>query len=185
MCYDHVHGRSTQAGGKVTSSRILVREDAKNRARGPGAEPAPELGWYLLGGLGLVFAVVGGLDLLLAWYPASFGTSEWKFSTVTTTLGSFPLFALGLVLLTGSAMGRGRKGLMRTMAIVLLVIVVLLLGCAALYLPQISVSLAAVNPTAKVGLQRAILKTIVQLVMYAGVLFWIAWLSWKQYRSTT
>ena len=35
----------------MTAPRILVREDAKNRARS-GADPAPELGWYLLGGLG-------------------------------------------------------------------------------------------------------------------------------------
>ena len=167
----------------MTAPRILVREDAKSRARA-GAEPAPELGWYLLGGLGLVFALVGGLDILLAWYPSSFGSSDWKFSTVTTTLMYFPLFSLGLVLLTGSAMGRGRKWLMRTMAIVLLVVAVVLLGCAMLYLPQISIALAAVQPTLKMGLERAILKTIVQLIMYSVVLVWIARLAWKQYRST-
>ena len=70
----------------------------------------------------MVFALVGGLDILLAWYPSSFGSPDWKFATVTTTLMYFPLFSLGLVLLTGSAMGRGRKWLMRTMAIVLLVV---------------------------------------------------------------
>lgn len=168
----------------MTAPRILVREDAKNRARAGGAEPAPELGWYLLGGLGLVFAVVGGLDLLLAWYPTSFGSAEWKFATVTTTMMSFPLFSLGLVLLAGSAMGRGKRGLNRTMAIVLLLVVVLVLGCAILYLPQISTALASVkDPTVKIGVQRAILKTIIQLVMYPVVLLWIAWLSWKQYRT--
>jgi len=137
-----------------------------------------------LGGLGLVFAVVGGLDLLLAWYPTSFGSAEWKFATVTTTMMSFPLFSLGLVLLAGSAMGRGKRGLNRTMAIVLLLVVVLVLGCAILYLPQISTALASVkDPTVKIGVQRAILKTIIQLVMYPVVLLWIAWLSWKQYRT--
>ncbi len=168
----------------MTSPRILVREDGKNRARSSGVDAAPELGWYLLGGLGLVFALVGGLDILLAWYPASFGNSEWKFATVTTTLMSFPLFALGLVLLTGSAMGRGRKGLARTMALVLLVIVAVLLGCAALYLPQISNAMATVSPGAKVGLQRAVLKTCVQLIMYIAVLGWTARVAWKQYRSS-
>ena len=168
----------------MTAPRILVRDDPKNRARS-GAEPAPESGWYLLGGLGLVFALVGGLDILLAWYPTSFGSPEWKFATVTTTLSFFPLFSLGLVLLTGSAMGRGRKWLMRTMAILLAVVVVVLLGCAVLYLPQISVALATVQPTLKLGVERAILKTVVQLIMYIVVLAWIGWLAWKQYRSTT
>jgi hypothetical protein len=185
MCYDHVHGWSTQAGGSVTAPRILVREDAKNKARGT-ADPAPELGWYLLGGLGLVFAMVGGLDLLLAWYPTSFGSPEWKFATVTATMMSFPLFSLGLALLAGSAMGRGKKGMTRTMAIVLLVVAVLVLGCAMLYLPQISTALASVkDPTVLIGVKRAVMKTVVQLVMYPVVLMWIAWLAWKQYRSTT
>lgn len=167
----------------MTAPRILVREDAKNRARA-GADPAPEVGWYLLGGLGLVFALVGGLDILLAWYPSNFGSAEWKFATVTTTLMSFPLFSLGLVLLTGAAMGRGRRSLMRVMAIVLVVVVVVVLGCAMLYLPQISTALASVkDPTIKIGVERAVLKTTVQLVMYPVVLAWIAWLAWKQYRS--
>ena len=167
----------------MTAPRILVREDAKNRARA-GAEPAPELGWYLLGGLGLVFALVGGLDILLAWYPTDFGNSEWKFATVTTTLSSFPLLSMGLVLLTGSAMGRGRKWLMRAMALVLLLVIVALLVCAALYLPQISPALASVkDATIKMGVQRAVLKTVVQLIAYPVILAWIAWLSWKHYRS--
>lgn len=167
----------------MTSPRILVREDAKTRARA-GAEPAPELGWYLLGGLGFVFALVGGLDILLAWYPTGFGNAEWKFATVTTTMSSLPLFALGLVLLTGSAMGRGRKWLMKTMVVVLLLVVVAVLGCALLYVPQISAALASVkDPTIKIGVERAILKTVIQLVMYPIVLTGIAWLSWKHYRS--
>ena len=169
----------------MTGPRILVREDAKNRARA-GAEPAPELGWYLLGGLGLVFALVGGMDILLAWYPASFGNSEWKFGTVTTTLASFPLLAMGLILLTGSAMGRGRKWLMKTMTIVLVVVVVALLGCAAIYLPQVSSALAGVrDPTVKMGVQRAVLKTAAQLVMYPVVLGWVGWISWKHFRSVS
>jgi hypothetical protein len=140
----------------------------------------------LLGGLGLVFTLVGGMDILLAWYPASFGNSEWKFGTVTTTLASFPLLAMGMVLLTGSAMGRGRKWLMKTMAIVLLVIVVALLGCAAIYLPQVSSALASVrDPTVKMGVQRAVLKTVAQLVMYPVVLGWVGWISWRHFRSTS
>lgn len=169
----------------MTSPRILVREDAKTRARA-GAEPAPELGWYLLGGLGLVFALIGGLDLLLAWYPTGFGNSEWKFATVTTTLSSFPLFSLGLVLLTGSALGRGKKWLMKTMLVVLVLVVVALLGCALLYLPQISSALASTrDPTIKMGVERAILKTVIQLALYPLVLTGIAWMSWKHYRSVT
>lgn len=169
----------------MTAPRILVREDAKARARA-GAEPAPQLGWYLLGGLGLVFAVVGGLDILLAWYPPDFANLEWKFGTVTTTLNSMPLLTVGVVLLTGSAMARGRKGLMKTMAVILLVLLVVVLGCAILYIPQISPALAKVNdPTVQMGLKRAILKTNVQWVSYSIILGWIAWLTIRHTRVVT
>ena len=166
----------------MTAPRILVREDSKNRPK--GAEPAPELGWYLLGGLGLVFALVGGLDILLAWYPPNFGDMEWKFGTVTTTLNSFPLFSMGLILVTVSGLARGRRWMIGSMVVVLILVVVLIITCAALYLPQISNAMGSVtDPTVKMGLKRAITKTTVQLVMYPVVLGWIALRALKQFRS--
>jgi hypothetical protein len=167
----------------VTAPRILVREDAKTRQK--GADPAPELGWYLLGGLGLVFAMVGGLDILLAWYPPDFGSAEWKFGTVTATLNSFPLLSLGLILLTVSGLARGRTWVVRTMLVVLALVVVVIIGCAALYLPQIGTAMgSASDPTVKMGLKRAITKTSVQLVLYPVLLGWIAVLALKRFRST-
>jgi len=167
----------------VTAPRILVREEAKSRLR--EADPMPELGWYLLGGLGLVFALVGGMDILLAWYPTNFADLEWKFGTVTTTLNSFPLFSMGLILLTVSGLARGKRRLLATMTILLFLVVVLILGCAALYLPQVSKALGSVTDlTIKMGLKRAVAKTAVQLVMYPAVLGWIAVKSLKQWRTT-
>lgn len=167
----------------MTSPRILVREDAKGARKG-WVDPAPELGWYLLGGLGFVFALVGVIDLLLAWYPTNFGDMEWKFATVTTTLGSLPLFSMGLVLLTVSGLARGRRWVIGTMTVVLLLVIVLILGCAVLYLPQISNALGAVSdPTIKMGLKRAITKTVVQLIAYPLVLGPIAWVAAKHWRS--
>ena len=167
----------------MTAPRVLVREDA-NRVRG-GSEPAPELGWYLLGGLGLAFAVVGGLDILLAWFPTNFGNSEWKFGTVTTTLASFPLFSMGLILLTVSGVGRGRRWLIGTMVGILALVVLLIVWWAVLYLPEVSSGLASVtDPATKMGLRRAVMKTRTQLVIYPVILGWIAVIAWKRWRST-
>jgi hypothetical protein len=142
------------------------------------------LGWYLLGGLGLVFVLAAGIDTLLAWYPTNFGMSEWKFGTVTATLNGFPLFALGIILLTASGMARGRTWVIRAMLVVLIVVVVALLGCAALYLPEIGNALASVtDPTIKMGLRRGITKTVVQLILYPLVLGWIAFLAFRRLRS--
>ena len=168
----------------MTAPRILVREE-KSKTRQKGAEPAPELGWYLLGGLGLVFALVGGLDLLLAWYPPDFGSAEWKFGTVTATLNSFPILSLGLILLTVGAMARGRVGLTRTMGIVLALVAVVVIVCAALYLPQVGTAMAAAtDPIVKGGLKRAIIKTSFQLIAYVVLLGWIALVALKRSRSS-
>jgi hypothetical protein len=166
----------------VTAPRILVRDDAKTRQK--GAEPAPELGWYLLGGLGLVFVIAAGVDLALTWYPPNFGLAEWKFGTVTATLNGFPLIALGIILLTASAISRGRVALIRVMLVVLVVIVLGLVGCALLYLPEISTALASVSdPTVRMGLKRGITKTVVQLILYPFVLSWIAVVALRRLRS--
>ena len=168
----------------MTAPRILVREET-SKTRSRGAEPAPELGWYLLGGLGLVFALVGGLDILLAWYPPDLGNSEWKFGTVTATLNSFPILSLGLILLTVGGLARGRVGLTRTMGIVLALVVVAVIACAALYLPQIGNAMAAVtDPIVKSGLKRAITKTSFQLIAYVVLLGWIALMALKRSRSS-
>ena len=165
----------------MTAPRILVRED---KTRQKGSVPAPELGWYLLGGLGLVFVLAAGIDILLAWYPTNFGMAEWKFGTVTATLNGFPLFALGIILLTASGMARGRTWVIRAMVITLIVIVVALVGCAILYLPQVGNALASVtDPTIKMGLKRGITKTVVQLALYPLVLSWIAVLAVRRLRS--
>lgn len=167
----------------MTAPRILVREESKTRQK--GAEPAPELGWYLLGGLGLVFVLAAGMDILLAWYPTNFGMAEWKFGTVTATLLGFPLFALGIILLTASAMARGRIGLIRVMAVILILVVVALLACAAIYLPEVSTAIASVTePSVKLGLKRGIAKTIAQLILYPLVFGWIALMALRRLRST-
>jgi hypothetical protein len=166
----------------VTSPRILVREEAK--ARQKGSEPAPELGWYLLGGLGLVFVLAAGTDILLTWYPTNFGMAEWKFGTVMATLNGFPLFALGMILLTASGLARGRIWVARVTAVMLILTVVALVGCAILYLPEVSTALASVTePTIKMGLKRGITKTVAQLILYPIVLSWIALLTLRRLRS--
>jgi hypothetical protein len=81
-------------------------------------------------------------------------------------------------------MARGRTWVIRAMLVVLIVVVVALLGCAALYLPEIGNALASVtDPTIKMGLRRGITKTVVQLILYPLVLGWIAFLAFRRLRS--
>lgn len=161
----------------MTASRILVKSDDKNRA---GLDPSPDTGWYLLGGIGLVFAVVAAADLVLAWYPLKFGDAEWEFGTVTTVFGGLPLMTMGLGLSFGAAVARGNTLRLKALAIVLGLIGVLLLGALVLYLTTVPTALATkMDPLIKTGLNKAILKTSLEGVLYPLCYLWVATLGWK------
>ncbi|MDX2122855.1 MAG: hypothetical protein SF070_17560 [Gemmatimonadota bacterium] len=160
----------------MTSSRILIKTDEKNRAT---LDPSPESGWYLLGGIGLVFAVVALADLALAWYPLQFGDAEWEFGTATTVLGSMPLLTMGLALGFAAAVARGRVAMVRVLAIVFALLAVSLMAVVALYASNISTGLSTVLPENKPGLQKAIAQTLTQGVLYPLAFLWVAIKGWK------
>lgn len=161
----------------MTASRILVKSDDKNRA---GLDPSPDTGWYLLGGIGLVFAVVAAADLVLAWYPLKFGDAEWEFGTVTTVFGGLPLMTMGLGLSFGAAVARGNILRLKMLSVVLGLIGVLLLGALVLYLTTVPTALATkMDPLIKTGLSKAILKTSLEGVLYPLCYLWVATLGWK------
>ena len=165
----------------MTASRILVKSDDKNRS---ALDPAPDTGWYLLGGIGLVFAVVAASDLILAWYPLNIGDAEWEFGTVTAVFGGLPLLTMGLGLSFGAAVARGNLLRLRSLSIVLGLVGVLLLGCLVLYLTTVPVALATeTDPLNKTGIEKAILKTTVEGVLYPLCYLWVAILGWKHARK--
>jgi hypothetical protein len=157
--------------------RVLIKSDAKNRAP---LDPSPETGWHLLGGIGLVFAVVAATDLVLAWYPLRFGDAEWAFGTVTAVFGGMPLLAMGLGLSFCAAVTRGKLATVRVLSVVLGLTGLLLLACLVLYATTIPAALASeTDPLLQAGLYKAILKTSAQGVVYPVCFFWIAKLGWK------
>ncbi len=161
----------------MTASRILLKSDDKNRST---LDPAPDRGWYLLGGIGLVFAVVSLSDLVLAWYPLRLGDGEWEFGTVTTVLNGMPLLTMGLALAFGAAVARGKMVMLRLFALLFGVLAVVLVGCLTLYARNVPIALAAVtDPEIHLGLQKAIIKTVAEGVLYPLAFAWIAILGWK------
>lgn len=160
----------------MTPAKILVREERSKRTMAP----RPEAAWYLLGAIGLVFALVSGVDNLVVWYPAFFNDVEWKFGTVTATLNNIPLLALGLVLLLAAAVIRGRRLQVRVVAVVTWLMAIILVGCLLLYLPTLGAAREAVtDPVARLGLTRSIVKTLAQAAMYIVMFGWIGWAAWR------
>lgn len=160
----------------MSAPKVLVQETQAK----PRLSPAPDFGWSLLGWIGLVFVGVGGVDLLLTWYPMQFGNQEWEFGTVSAVLDGLPVLTLGLALLMGAGTARGERWLVRTMAIVFVLLAILILISAILYVTNVPAALKTVTqPVIRTGLKKAIVKAAGQSVLYPLAYLWIARKAWR------
>jgi hypothetical protein len=131
--------------------------------------------WLLLAGLGVALSVVGGADLLLAWIPQAFGNPEWEFGTVSSTFDGLPVPTMGLILLTGAALVRRSRWAVRALSFVHVGVALLLMAAAVLYLTDVPLALRSIqDPSLRVGLVKAMVKTGVQIVVYPSLFFWVA-----------
>lgn len=165
----------------MTASRILIKTDQKNRAP---LDPSPDTGWYLLGGIGLVFAIVSLADLILAFYPLAVGDAEWEFGTITTVMDGLPLLTIGLGLILGAMVARGRFAGVRILSVVFALIGLVLALLTLRYAGHISEALGAVTePSIRIGLRKAITKTLAQGTLYPIGFCWIGLLGWKHAKT--
>lgn len=135
-----------------------------------------EVGWTLLGRVGVVFVGIGLLDVALGWTPTHFGSPEWEFGTIAHTLDSLPVTVLGLAFVLAAAIERRAAWAVRATALLAWVLAAFLVVGFAVFLLDVPVALKAVtDATVKSGLHRAIAKALVQGVLYPSVLAAIGW----------
>ncbi len=165
-------GWRVTAGGKV-----LVREEKRGSAP---LTPAPEVAWRLVMAVGLAFTAVGGLDLLLTWYPWHMGNPEWEFGTVSASLDGLPVPTLGLGLVLAAAVALGSRWGVRTLAIVFALLALVIVLAALLYATNVPIALKTVSePVSRSGLKKAMAKAAGQAVVYPLILGWIAVKAWR------
>ncbi|MGE0354917.1 MAG: hypothetical protein AB7Q69_17025, partial [Gemmatimonadales bacterium] len=51
--------------------------------------------WTLLGLAGLLFLVIGTLEIGTVLFPLTLGSPEWEFGTYSSLMDTLPLFLLG------------------------------------------------------------------------------------------
>ena len=147
----------------MTPPHVLIQADT--RAIDPIAVSAPRTAWRMLGQFGVLLAVIGGIDILLHWYPAHFKSPEWEFGTVATTFASLPLPTMGLVAVLASALARAVRPHLVAMAVVL-GLLALFVGVALLmFLFDVPLALRAttapgVPPEAITEMKRTIVRTL-------------------------
>ena len=167
----------------MAAPRILVKNADIERPlrvlRGGDTEAV----WPLLGLIGLAFAAIGAVDIVLAWFPSALGSAEWEFGTIGATLNGLPLPALGLFLVLASGFARASRWQVRSVSIAFAVLVVALLAVALIYVTVIPVALGDVtNGVVRTGLLKSVAKALVLLALYPVLFGWAAfrgfrWLS--------
>jgi hypothetical protein len=75
---------------------------------------------------------VGLVDLALAWIPPRFGVVEWEFGTISSTLDSLPVSAMGTTLIVASGLQLG-SGTLRWLGVVASAFFALLLLVMAIF----------------------------------------------------
>jgi len=152
----------------MTGPKILV-DDRKFAHR---LAASPERGWAAVWWVGVLLTVVSLSDVVLAFYPTRWGTTEWEFGTAASTFASLPLVSIGLAALLGAALARGRRGAVIGVVTLLLVLAVGTLAMLIIFATDIPLALRSVAPgDVKLGLEKAIVKTV-----FLGVVFPFAYL---------
>jgi len=166
--------------GAVSAPKVLIGEDRQKAA----LEASPETAWELAGLVGLLFAAVGWLDVLLTWYPFHLGSAEWEFGTVTASFNGLPVPVLGMGLLLASGVALGRPWLVRLLAVWFAVTAVVLAVMAVLYVTNVPIALKTVDePLIRTGLKKAIVKTLGQSIVYPIGFLWVGMKAWRHAKA--
>ncbi|HEV8456278.1 MAG TPA: hypothetical protein VGQ69_04755 [Gemmatimonadales bacterium] len=150
--------------------KAILPEEQAATSRKQFAAPMvadPMLGWRLLFAVGLLFVVVGLLNLVLLWMPLQLGNAEYEFASVAASLDSLPLPTMGLVFVLAASRAAGKPASVRVATVLALVLAVVVLGMAALYWLDVPLALKAVRTgPVRLGILKSITKVTAQAILY-------------------
>ena len=155
--------RVARETGTITPPHVLIQAD--RLSADPITVSAPRTAWRYLGQFGVLLAVIGGVDIVLHWYPVAFRSPEWEFGTVATTLGSLPLPTMGLLAVLASALARAVKANLVAISVVLSLLALFVAAAMLVFLLDVPVALRAVSaqgvpPQAATEMKRTIVRTM-------------------------
>ena len=153
----------------MSEKKVLVREDeGGKKARTKVLAPDVETAWKWIGWTGLVLAVVGAGDIALVWYPLNFGSPEWEFATVAQSFAGLPLVSIGLMGLLGAGLALGQRWVILGMGWGLLVGALGLIVALFVFLTDVPMALGATEGLAETGIKKAVFKTVMLGLVFAG-----------------
>lgn len=148
----------------MAQPRVILAEQRFQESRGSDTRHA----WQWIGWFSGVLAFVGLSDFGLAWVPFRFGTPEWEFATVAQTFAGLPLVTIGLAGALAASIVLDKRWLVTTLAITLLFFTLVLFAALGLFLLDVPLALRAAQGPASLGVQKAIVKTVLLGLAFGG-----------------
>jgi hypothetical protein len=141
----------------MSAPRVVVQADRK--ALHPISVSAPRTAWKLFGWLGLIFVVIGAVDLALHWYPTAFKQPEWEFGTVANSVATLPLMTIGLTIMLASFLARGSRVGVMVMCVVFVLVLLFLIAAYLLFLSDVPLALRAAQGPVAITIKKSIVRT--------------------------
>ena len=131
--------------------------------------------FVIVGLTGILFTIIGGVDLATQIFPLALGSPDWEFGTYSSVMDSLPLTLMGLGFITAFAVARSRPILLRVVGILFIILALLVLAGAFLYatnIPQV-LRRGAGSPL-MTGMKKAVTKGVIQSTLYPIAFLWLA-----------
>ena len=144
------------------------------------AKPQDLLVWRFLQIIGVIFLVIGLLDIFTSWLPSQLGDPEWELGTTSQFFDVVPLLGLGVAFLLAVAVATGRRWQIRLIATFCVLIAVFMLLAVVLYATVLPLAFKVItNPLALVQIKKAAMKTGIQALLYPFAMLWLAGAGWR------
>lgn len=147
-----------------SSPAVLLGQDPDPNDRVRVAHTAAA--WRLVGWFGLLLALAGLGDWLIAWIPFQLGSVEWEFGTIVSSMSGLPLVTIGLAAVLASSIARAVRWQIITTAVIILLLAAWILAASVLFLLDVPIALRAVQGIAQLGIVKAIAKTGLLAVLF-------------------
>lgn len=130
--------------------------------------------FVMIGLVGMLFTVVGGIEVVTLVFPLSIGNPEWEFGTYSAVMDSMPPLLMGLGFLGVFAVVQGHRALAKSIAVLAIVLALLLIAFAFLYGTNVPQALR-VNPRSPIqtGIKKAVAKASFQTAIIPVALIWL------------
>ena len=162
----------------MTQRPILVGQ--RESSRGVDFPEDPGTAWRLMRWVGFGLGVVAFVDLGLNLIPLGFGNPQWEFGTFSRVFDSMPLATMATLLFFAGSVALGSKWALRAVATWSALIGLLLVVALVLFALNIPLAVRVVTePVAAAGLKKAIIKALIQGVVYPTLFFSMGVFGWR------